>query len=233
MSRQTLFARSAQLAQPDLWAIGGYTVGDQRFELPMSDADLERDAATAAAALDALGIQGAAHVVSTGLFSEAHWFRPIEMAIHRRGGRYSPTEAWSFDAFRTATFARRFPITAIIGITKDVVDGLAASGSIAEQIGRVPFVLARMEAHQPLVDAGLRPYRLLTLGPALAVECRARSGAHVDDGAWDLTTRDGEVLVSTRGPRAHRVEAQPTGVAAEILRGACSCGLSSPRIWPA
>jgi hypothetical protein len=170
-------------------------------------------------------VDGAAHVIINSLFTEAPWFAPIDRAIRRRGGRTSPTEPWSFDAFRTSTFARRFPVSAIIGLTADVVDGLAGLGSLAEQLGHVPVIVARADACGRLVEAGLSPFRMFLAGPALAIERTDRSGAYVDGTAFNVSEVDGEIHVSTGPSRAHQIKDLATG-----LRGHVLSGPAGPRI---
>ena len=80
----------------------------------------------------------------------------------------------------------------------------------------------------------IAPYVVLFLvfriGPAIAVECPHRSGAHVNQAEWTLSERDGELLISTAGPRAHQVTQAPTGVAGTLADGRCRCGRSGQRV---
>jgi hypothetical protein len=233
MMGESILARAADIPPADPWAISWYRVGDQLIDLPVSQADLEHDAQYAARVLDAFGVAGRAHVIVNSLFTHAPWFAPFDLAIRRRGGRTSPTEPWSFDAFRTATFARRFPVSAIIGLTADVVSGLAGSGSLSELLGEVAVIVARADACGPLVEAGLSPYGMFFVGPALAIERPDRCGAYVDGTAFEVTERGGELYVSTRAGRAHQIKDLATGLRGQVLVGPAGADpriiLDSPR----
>jgi hypothetical protein len=235
MMGSSILARVADIPPAEHWAISWYRAGDQLIDLPMSHADFEHDAQYAARVLDAFGVAGAAHVIVNSLFTDAPWFAPFDLAI-RRGGRTSPTEPWAFDAFRTATFARRFPVSAILSLTADVVTGLAGLGSLSDLLGDVPVIVARADACGPLVEAGLSPYRMFFVGPALAIERPDRCGAYVDGSAFEVTERDGEIYMSTRTGRAHQIKDLATGLRGHVIttpaapHGSGEPGSADPRI---
>jgi hypothetical protein len=160
--------------------------------------------------------------------AESPWFDPFETAARELGAPYSTGEIASFEAFRTGMYARRLPITMIFGINQTVAEGLG--DELAEVVAKVPAIVARPDAAGLLAEAGARPFILTRVGPAIAVECPQRSGAHINDAEWTLTERGGELSVSTAGPRAHQVTEAATGLAGSVTAGPCGCGRDGQRV---
>jgi len=94
----------------------------------------------------------------------------------------------------------------------------------------VPAILAHADALPVLTAAGLRPGLIALLGPALALECPQRAGAHVNGAEWLVEgTGDGLVL-KTVGQRAHQARRVPLGIAGSVVSGPCPCGSPDPRV---
>jgi hypothetical protein len=109
-----------------------------------------------------------------------------------------------------------------------VAEGLG--DELAEVVAKVPAIVARPDAAGLLAEAGARPFILTRVGPAIAVECPQRSGAHINDAEWTLTERGGELLISTAGSRAHQVTEAATGLAGSVTTGPCGCGRNGQRV---
>jgi hypothetical protein len=215
----------------ELWGIGQFRSAGESVPLPVSYDDVAQDTDSARKTLASLGVGRGHHVLFTSLLSESATFWPFQQAVLSVGGIVSCAEATPFDAFRTEMFARRLPLETVLGLNADVLDGLAALGRASEQVfARVPIIVARSLAYERLRDAGLRPYLWLPLGPAVAVECRVRAGAHVDSGVWQAESAGGEIVLSSRVPRAFTVDGLRTGVRAEVATDPCPCGRPDPRI---
>jgi hypothetical protein len=159
---------------------------------------------------------------------ESPWFDPFETAARELGAPYSIGETYAFEAFRTGMYARRLTITMIFGLDRTVTEGLG--DELAEVVARVPVIVARPDAAGLLVAAGARPFLLARVGPALAVECPYRSGAHVNGAEWTLAERGGELSISTAGPRAHQVSRAPLGLRGTLADGPCGCGRAGQRV---
>ena len=80
-------------------------------------------------------------------------------------------------------------------------------------MARVPVIVARPDAAGLLAGAGAQPFIVARVGPALAVECPHRAGAHLNGAEWTLAERGGELFISTAGPRAHQVREAAAGPA--------------------
>ena len=242
-------AAAATLPRPRQWGIGRYDVADQLVYFEVSWDDWQRDVAWARAMLadhgvgpvkgDGPGGTGGgsppcAEKVGGGLviiggMAESPWFDPFETAARELGAPYSIGEVYAFEAFRTGMYARRLPVTMIFGIDRTVAEGLG--DELAAVVARVPVIVARPDAADLLAGAGAQPFIVARVGPAIAVECPHRSGAHLDNAEWKLAERGGELFISTTGPRAHQVSQAATGLRGTVAGGRCGCGRTGQRVF--
>jgi hypothetical protein len=79
-------------------------------------------------------------------------------------------------------------------------------------------------------EAGLSPHTMMFIGPAVAVECRHRVGAHLDGAEWRVDERDGELRITNLARRALRSVERPTGVQGHVIADPCACGRTGPRV---
>ena len=228
MTLASTTAAAATLPRPRLWGIGRYDVAGQVVYFEVGWNDWQRDTAWARSLLADHGVGTDSGLVIVGGMAESPWFDPVETAARELGAPYSIGEIASFEAFRTGMYVRRLPITMIFGITQTVAEGLA--DELAEVVAKVPVIVSRPDAAGVLAEAGARPFILTRVGPAIAVECPQRSGAHINDAEWTLTERGGELFISTAGPRAHQVTEAATGLAGSVMAGPCDCGRDGQRV---
>jgi hypothetical protein len=228
MTLASTTAAAEKLPPQRLWGIGSYDVAGERVYFEISWDDQRRDTAWARAMLAGLGVNGDSGLVIVCGMAESPWFDPFETAARELGAPYSTGEIASFEAFRTGMYARRLPITMIFGINQTVAEGIG--DELAEVVAKVPAIVARPDAGGLLAEAGARPFILARVGPAIAVECPQRSGAHINDAEWTLTERGGELLISTAGPRAHQVSDAPVGLRGVLASGPCACGRTGQRV---
>ena len=228
MTLASTTAAARKLPPQRLWGVGSYDVAGERVYFEISWDDQRRDTAWARAMLAGLGVNGDSGLVIVCGMAESPWFDPFETAARELGAPYSTGEIASFEAFRTGMYARRLPITMIFGINETVAEGLG--DELAEVVAKVPVIVGRPDAAGVLAEAGARPFILTRVGPAIAVECPQRSGAHINDAEWTLTERGGELFISTAGPRAHQVTQAATGLAGSVTAGPCGCGRDGQRV---
>jgi hypothetical protein len=228
MTLASTTAAARELPTQRLWGIGSYDVAGERVYFEISWDDQRRDTAWARAMLAGLGVDSGSGLVIVCGMAESPWFDPFETAARELGAPYSTGEIASFEAFRTGMYASRLPITMILGINQTVAEGLG--DELAKVVAKVPVIVARPDAAGLLAEAGARPFILTRVGPAIAVECPQRSGAHINDDEWTLTERGGELLISTAGPRAHQVTDAATGLTGSITTGPCTCGRDGQRV---
>ena len=228
MTLASTTAAAMELPRQRLWGVSRYDVASERVYFEISWDDQRRDTAWARAMLAGHGVNADSGLVIVCGMAESPWFDPFETAARELGAPYSTGEIASFEAFRTGMYARRLPITMIFGINQTVAEGLG--DELAEVVAKVPVIVARPDAAGLLAEAGARPFILTRVGPAIAVECPQRSGAHINDAEWTLTERGGSLYISTAGPRAHQVTEATTGLAGSVTTGPCGCGRDGQRV---
>ena len=239
-------AAAATLPRPGPWGIGRYDVAGQPVFFEVGWDDWQRDVAWARAMLAGHGVgpvkgmgrgEGGSPpcaekvgggLVIVGGMPESPWFDPFETAARELGAPYSIGEIYAFEAFRTGMYARRLPITMIFGLDRTVAEGLG--DELAAVVARVPVIVARPDAVGLLAGAGARPFVVARVGPALAVECPHRSGAHLNGAEWAMAERGGELFISTAGPRAHQVREAALGLRGTLTDGPCGCGRGGQRV---
>ena len=235
MTLASTSAAAAELPKARLWGIGRYDLAGQLVYFEVSWDDWQRDVAWARAMLADHGVgakKGDGEVggglVIVGGMPESPWFDPFETAARELGAPYSIGEIYGFEAFRTGMYARRLPVTMIFGIDRTVAEGLG--DELADVVARVPVIVARPDAAGLLAEAGAAPYIVTLVGPAIAVECPYRSGAHLNGAEWTLAERGGELFLSTAGPRADQVSQVPVGLRGTLTQGECACGRTGQRV---
>jgi hypothetical protein len=139
-------------------------------------------------------------------------------------------DVFGWDSRRTATFARRLPLSMVFGLGRETAEALADSGELADLLGRVPAILAHADARPVLTAAGLRPGLIAFLGPALALECPQRAGAHVNRAEWLVEETGDGLFLTTVAQREHQAQRVPLGIAGSVVSGPCPCGSPDPRV---
>ena len=228
MTLASATAAAAALPRPALWGVGRYEGGGGPVYFETSWDDWQRDTAWARAMLAGHGVGPGSGLIIVSGMPEAPWFDPFETAARELGAPFSIGEIYAFEAFRTAMYAGRLPITMIFGIDRTVAEGLG--DDLADVATRVPAIGARPDAIPLLTGTGARPFAVTRVGPALAVECPERAGAHLDGAEWTVAERDGSLFISTAGPRAHQVSDAATGLRGTVTDGPCECGRTGQRV---
>jgi hypothetical protein len=222
----TLAAESVPRAA--LWAIGRDHPDGVPADFPISWEDWERDTDWAASVLAQHGVGVGTAVLIVGGMPESPWFDPFETAVLRLGGQYSLGEVLPFEAFRTGMYAGRLGIEVVFGINRAVAEGLG--DELGSALGGVRTILARPDAVPVLRAAGLSALTVTRVGPALAVECPAGDGAHVNGAEWAVEADGADLLLTTVGPRAHQLDRQHVGVTGRVSVEPCPCGRTDPRV---
>jgi hypothetical protein len=214
----------------EVWAIGRFVMDQRQVFWPSTAGERERARDHSARCFSSLGIGRGTSVNLISKLSEGVQAVPLADALRALEAVVMPAEANGYDAARVLSFVRRFPIDAAVGIAPATVEAIENLGVELSIFGRVPVLVARPGAYERLRSAGLKPYRWLTLGPSVAIECAERQGAHVDGLQWDLSTDGGEILMSSRLPVASGLLTIRTGVAGEVRDQPCRCGIPGPRV---
>ena len=222
---------AASLPRAALWAIGRDDAGGPdgtAVDFPISWEDRERDIEWASGVLAQHGVGAGTPVLIVGGMAESPWFDPFEAAVLRLGGHYSIGEIISFEAFRTGMYAQRLGIEVVFGINRAVAEGLGSE--LGAALGAVRTIFARPDAGQVLRAAGLAPLTVTRVGPALAVDCPAGAGGHVNGAEWKVEASGRDLRLTTVGPRAHQLEHARVGVRGSVELDPCQCGRTDPRV---
>jgi hypothetical protein len=205
---------------PEVWGVGRIVVDGTVTPWPVAQRDIEDEAESMAPRLDSLGLDPGGLVLIVAMLSQAMHAVPLEQAAGKVGALYSSADATPFDAFRVAALVRQLEPQVVLGITGDVLDGLAETGrEPAEVFGEVSAVVtADAGAYARLRDSGLAPRRWVRLGPTSAIEGIDGDGARYDATRWDVRTGDdGELTISNRVPRLTPARALRTGVRGRVV----------------
>jgi hypothetical protein len=208
-----------------LWGIGWYPTRTGFAAYPARTDDITAAARAAAVTLSGLALAAGDIVVYCGRASESVQFAPFERATNQLGATYTCVDAARFDGRRLGAVVTLFKPSAVLGVDDQLLLGLAdASVDVAAALSTVARVAARPLAREMLRAAGLDPLLWLHAGPAVAVECDHRAGAHLQ-ARWAPETRDGSLWLATGD--GTNID---TGISAAVHAGRCACGDDSPRL---
>jgi hypothetical protein len=231
MARAETLARARELARPDLAYLVPVRGEDGLHDLAVTRAELERDAVWTAERLRAHGLAPGQNALLTCSGYEGFWARLVIEAFRTLRTPYGIAEAMGWDHRRTSVFLRSLRPRAVVGLSAETVEALAASVDLAEAFASTPVVLARPDAAESLRRAGIPAAVISPLGPALAVECPERCGAHVSAAQWRVAERDGKLTVASQPARADRLPETVLPVRGRVVNGLCGCGSSDPRVF--
>jgi hypothetical protein len=204
---------------PEVWGVGRVVVDRDITPWPVAQRDIEDEAESMAPRLAALGLEPGGLVLIVSMLSQAMHAVPLEQAAGRVGALYSSADATPFDAFRVAALVRQLEPQVVLGITGDVLDGLAEAGrDPADVLGGVPVVVAADDdAHARLGAGGLAPRRSVQLGPTTAIEGLDADGPVYDATRWSVEKVDGELVISNLVHRLTEARQLRTGVRGRVV----------------
>ena len=199
--------------------------------LAYSSLELERARIAALRVLQSFHFRTGGNIMFTSMWDEGAQLMPVERAIMSYGMVVISADSSPFDAGRVESIARRFELKGALGITAGCLEGLARMGHDPAKLFAGMVVWARPGAYQTLCAIGtLNVHRCMELGPAFALECHAKSGAHIDRFEWDVEEDEGEILLTSRLERSEPFQRLRTGQRGRVMRGVCACGNADPRI---
>lgn len=204
-----------------LWAIGGAAVADGFVEYPLSNRDVEADAAWAERQLAALGVGKGSLVDFIHNYRECGHFWPYYVAAYRLGAPAMNGMATPWDVARTEMYARRFDLALIMGVAPETVEGLASFGhDPVKVLERPACVAARGAAVAALAAGGREPHALTLFGPMILISAPGQTGAVYDASQWTVEADEaGRLLVSTKADRAARYDRLDTGFTGRVEDG--------------
>ncbi|MEE1916305.1 hypothetical protein V0R52_07840 [Pseudomonas asiatica] len=216
-------------------AVGRYfDAQGERQALMYSALEVERSTRSILRVLNTFDFHMGSNLMITALFDQGVQALGMERAVMQFNMVAVSADSSLFDARRVESIIRRFHLVGAYGITAATLDGLAGLGHDPLQLFGGMVVWAWPDAYERLAGKpGLRVFRCLELGPAVAIECSAGAGAHIDRFEWAVDSNDGEVVLNSRLERCQPFHHYRTGFRGQVLHGACSCGSTDPRVVPA
>ena len=225
-----MVAAAAALPRAPIAGIGRYRAGDQVVDFPIGWDETDRDTAWARVQLTRWGVSRPGYALITAAMWQGPWVSPVLRACRETGITFGMADVFGWDSRRTATFARRLRLSMVFGLGRETAEALADAGELADLLGAVPAILAHADARPALTAAGLRPGLIALLGPALALECPQRAGAHVNGAEWLVEETGDGLFLSTVAERAHQARRVPLAIAGSVIPGPCPCGSPDPRV---
>ncbi len=213
-------------------AVGRYTdANGQPKSLPFTLLESERARRAFTRVLQTFHFRTGSNLLLTSLFHESAQIMPLERAIMSYGMVAVTADSSLYDAKRVESITRCFDLAAAVGISADTLTGLEQLGFKPENLFADMVVWARSDAYEKLnAIASLNVFRLIEIGPAVALECHAGNGAHIDRFEWYAEEQQGEIVLTSRLSRATPFDGYKTGIRGKLVHGACQCGNADPRI---
>ncbi|WP_328429752.1 hypothetical protein [Streptomyces sp. NBC_00443] len=230
MARADTLARARELDRPDLAYLVRFPAADGIRETDLTWAEIARDTAWITERLRGHGLAAGQRAVLTASGFEGFWCHAMIGALRGLRVTYGIAEAMGWDHRRTSVFHRELRPHAVIGLSAETLEGLSGATDIGEMFRPMPVVLARPAAVSVLHAVGVPACVLSPLGPALAMECPARSGAHVNAAEWRVGDQDGELFVAAGEQRTSPLPRTPLGIPGRVIVGRCICGSEDPRV---
>lgn len=230
MARADTLARARTLDRPALAYVVRFPTADGVRDMDLTWEELARDTDWATARLREHGLAAGQRALLTASGFEGFWGHAVIDALRALKVTYGIAEAMGWDHRRTAVFHRELAPHTVIGLSAETLEGLAGSADIGEMFRPTPLVLARPAAVPLLRGVGVSACVISAVGPALALECPERSGAHVNAAEWRLGERDGQLSVAAGEGRTSLLPETPLGLAGRVVTGRCACGSDDPRV---
>ncbi|WP_330293296.1 hypothetical protein [Streptomyces sp. NBC_00576] len=230
MARADTLARARKLDRPELAYLVRFPAADGMTDMELTWAELARDTEWVTERLREHGLAAGQRALLTTSGFEGFWGRAVIGALRTLKVTYGIAEAMGWDHRRTSVFHRELQPHAVIGLSAETLEGLAGSADIGEMFRSTSVVLARPAAVPHLRGAGVHAALISAVGPALALECPERAGAHVNAAEWRLGERDGQLTVAAGEGRTSPLPETPLGIEGRVITGRCACGSENPRV---
>lgn len=204
---------------PTAWGVGRVVGPAGVTPWPVSQHDIDDEAAGLAPRLAALGLGDGGLVLLVSLLSQAIHVVPLEQAAGLVGARYSSADATPFDAFRTVSLVRQLRPSVVVGIDRRVCDGIEELGrGVGEVFAAVGAVVAADgDAAQRLGAAGIDPGRWARLGPTSMFAVPGDDEYRYDPSRWQVEDDDGALVLTNVAERLTSCDRRPTGWRGQVL----------------
>jgi hypothetical protein len=203
---------------PRVWGVGRVVTAAGVTPWPVSQHDIDDEAAALAPRLAALGLGDGGLILIVSLLSQAIHVVPLEQAAGLVGARYSSADATPFDAFRTVSLVRQLRPSVVLGIDSRVCDGIEELGrDLGDVFAGVGAVVADPDAAQRLGSAGIDAGQWVRLGPTSVIAGPDDDGFAYDPDCWQIDEDDGELILTNAATRLTPCDRLATGYQGQVL----------------
>ena len=230
MARADTLARARTLDRPELAYLVRFPTADGIRDVELTWTELARDTDWVTARFRDHGLAAGQRALLTTSGFEGFWGHAVIGALRTLKVTFGIAEALGWDHRRTAVFHRELDPHVVIGLSAETLEGLAGAADVGEMFRTTPVVLARPAAVPVLRGVGVSAALIATVGPALALECPERGGAHVNAAEWRVGARDGQLSVAAGDERTSELPETPLGMSGHVITGRCACGSEDPRV---
>jgi hypothetical protein len=190
-----------------------HTANGESLPYPFSWRDADADTRWMERSLKSFGVDSGSMIHISHRYAELVQYWPVYEAARNLGAIYANGMPTSFDAYRLEMYLRRFPFSAVIGITSETLDGLQHGGHDIENVFRsVRVLMALPNAAERLRTAGFDVATLLPMGPFLAIEAAPGEGARFNNREWNVEAIDNVLHITSSSARGAHFDRLSTGV---------------------
>jgi phenylacetate-coenzyme A ligase PaaK-like adenylate-forming protein len=219
--------------QADPLLVASFPDGGGRTLLPVSAEEIVRAQTMIERMLGTFGFAHGRFVLLVSLLDNGGYAIPFERAIMNLGLLVTNADNSPYEAQRIESICRRFDVAAVVGVTGQVLDGLAGAGHDLAALFANKVVWAFPDAYDALIGVpGVILRRVIELGPGFAIECCEGAGAHIDRQEWHCDEDGGDILLTSRLRRAASFVRHRSGVRGTLVEAPCRCGHIDTRIVP-
>jgi hypothetical protein len=227
----TVSTTTSTTAGEKLWGVGQIRGGGAVLPYPVTAAELARDSVWAGRQLVRHGIAPGKFVLLVSMSNEGVQVHPFDSAAASAGLPLCQVDAVLFEAPRVISAMKNLPVGLVLGMTGGILTAITEAGrSLADTFGDIPVLLRPDAADIWRQHTGRPALSWYPLGPAVAFECPAASGAHVNGTEWAVRADESGLLVTGLAGGRRRFADVRTGRAGRLLTARCECGSEDPRI---
>ena len=183
----------------------------------ISQRDFEADIIWSEAMLGRMGITAGQTILLGFQSSQGAQWGPWIEALNRRRATFGLAMPTIYDGPRWGMYLRRFDLGGVAGINAKVLQALSDVGENAPTLFKKSGVLlADPDAVPTLKKWGLRPWRMINLGPTFALQSPDDNDAVYNAAEWLLENVDGQIVISSRPGRLCKIERLATGLRGKV-----------------
>ncbi len=209
-----------------LWGVGQIRGGPTVLAYPVTEAEIARDTVWAGRQLVRQEIAAGKFVLLVSMSNEGAHVHPFDCAARAAGRPLGQVDAVPYEAPRVISIMKNLPVGIVLGLTGSLIGALSQSVPSVPEIFSGATVLLR-----PGAAAGWRPaLHWYPLGPAVAFECPAAAGAHVNGSEWEVRGGESDLRVTGLVDGRRQFRDVATGWPGRVLAARCECGSEDPRV---